>query len=190
MSSSAASASLPRPPLALWLGGKATSTLMVFEEEEGNMLRFAFSLTGKRELAEELVQEAFLQLHKNFRTVREPRAWLFRAIRNLALNKARKEGREIEDEEALRGARGKERPDYDLDRMEALGLVQLYLAELPESDRALVKMKYFEERTYQEIAQDSGLKVGNVGYRLHHLLKELAEKLRAAGIEGPALEER
>ncbi len=45
-------------------------------------------------------------------------------------------------------------------------------------------MKYFEELKYAEISERTGLSIGNVGYRLHHILKRLADKLRKLGIEG------
>jgi DNA-directed RNA polymerase specialized sigma24 family protein len=48
----------------------------------------------------------------------------------------------------------------------------------------LVRLKYLENLRYQEISQRTGLSVSNVGYRLHHLLKALADGLRRAGIEG------
>ncbi|MCH1500259.1 MAG: hypothetical protein L7U83_14470, partial [Akkermansiaceae bacterium] len=37
----------------------------VFFEEESPLLRYAFGLLGRRELAEEVVQDAFLKLHEH-----------------------------------------------------------------------------------------------------------------------------
>ena len=68
--------------------------------------------------------------------------------------------------------------------MEAIGLVRLLLADLPPEDRDLIRMKYQEDLKYGEISERTGLGVGNVGYKLHHLLKGLADALRHAGIEG------
>ena len=48
----------------------------------------------------------------------------------------------------------------------------------------LVRMKYFEGLDYKEIAARSKMTVGNVGYRLHHVLKGLADGLRKVGVEG------
>src|SRR5436190_1582456 len=48
----------------------------------------------------------------------------------------------------------------------------------------LIKLKYNEDLKYQEISNRTGLSVGNVGYKLHHLLKGLADALRHAGIDG------
>ena len=54
---------------------------------------------------------------------------------------------------------------------------------LEEADRQLVHLKYFEDLKYREISTRTGLSIGNVGYRLHHILKQLAGKLRQFGIE-------
>ena len=75
-------------------------------------------------------------------------------------------------------------PEELLQRMEAAGFLRLLLAELEEADRCLVHLKYFENRRYREIGEATGMSIGNVGYRLHHILKELAEKLRQMGIDG------
>ena len=57
------------------------------------------------------------------------------------------------------------------------------LEELDEADRQLVKLKYFSNLKYREISSETGLNVGNIGYRLHHILKELADKLRKLGFD-------
>jgi RNA polymerase sigma-70 factor (ECF subfamily) len=46
----------------------------------------------------------------------------------------------------------------------------------------MVQMKYFQDLKYQEIAEKLEMSVGNVGHRLHHLLKDLGERLRKSGI--------
>jgi RNA polymerase sigma-70 factor (ECF subfamily) len=77
-----------------------------------------------------------------------------------------------------------ETPEAMLLRMEATAALRQILAELDETDRQLVKLKYFEGLKYREISVQTGLSVSNVGYRLHHILKELAGKLRPLGIDG------
>ena len=41
----------------------------------------------------------------------------------------------------------------------------------------------FSELKYRDISTQTGLNIGNVGYRLHHILKELADKLRKLGFD-------
>ena len=47
----------------------------------------------------------------------------------------------------------------------------------------LVKLKYFDGLKYRDISDKTGLSIGNVGYRLHHVLKELANRMKPLGIE-------
>ena len=58
----------------------------LFASEEGPLLSYALGLVGRRSVGEELVQDAFLRLHQVWREVENPRAWLYRSVRNLALN--------------------------------------------------------------------------------------------------------
>jgi len=161
---------------------KRRSLEEVFSEEESPLLRYAFGLLGRRELAEEVVQDAFLKLHEHWSEVENPRAWLFRCVRNLAFNVLRKAKRESLQESAGEREMSHERPDEELGKMEAVGMIQMLISEMEGRDQTMVRMKYFQGHKYQEIADHLEMSVGNVGYRLHHLLKDLGERLRKSGI--------
>jgi RNA polymerase sigma-70 factor (ECF subfamily) len=155
----------------------------VFEAEESPLLKFAYSLVGQRETAEDLVQEAFIRLHSHWEEVINPRAWLFRSIRNLALNHLRDHKRETPLEPSHDPSSNSPEPDLALGKLEAIGTLQLLLAELPPEERNLIRLKYHQDLKYDQISHQTGLSVGNVGYKLHHLLKSLADSLRRLGIE-------
>mgnify|MGYP002626127359 CR=1 FL=1 len=142
----------------------------VFEAEEGPLLRFACGMLGRREVAEDIVQDAFLKLHAHWDEVATPRAWLFRTVRNLALNHLRDHKREVSKDETPEWS-VEAAPGEELARMEAAGAVRMLIAEMPDDDRTLLLLKYDEELKY--------------GYTLHHLLKGLATSLRRMGVEGP-----
>ena len=162
----------------------ATETLVeLFESAESAVLGFAIGLVGRRAVAEELVQEAFLRLHQLWGQVENPRAWLYRSLRNLALNHLRDHSRETVVDEP-EGPGNEQQPDEALGRLEAVGMVRLLIAELAPEDQALIRLKYNDDLKYQEISRKTGLSVSNVGYKLHHLLKGLADALRHAGIDG------
>ena len=166
------------------MSSKALTLSGLFKEEEGPLLQFALGLVRRRSVAEDLVQEAFLRLHPLWAEVENPRAWLYRCIRNLALNHLRDHRRETElEDEGAHPADGAP-PVEAMGQQEAVGMVRMFLAELPEEDRDLIKLKYHDELKYEEISQRTGLNAGTVGYKLHHLLKGLADALRNAGIEG------
>jgi RNA polymerase sigma-70 factor (ECF subfamily) len=157
----------------------------VFEMEESPLLRYAHGLVGQRETAEDLVQDAFLKLHAHWDDVSNPRAWLFRSIRNLALNHLRDHKRETTIDASHDWQSDSPDPDQALGRLEAVGTLQLLVSELDPADRDLITLKYHEKLKYDQISQRTGLSVGNVGYRLHHALKNLADSLRRLGIESP-----
>lgn len=155
----------------------------VFLAEETPLLRYAHGLVGQRETAEDLVQEVFLRLHTHWNEVGNPRAWLFRAVRNLALNHIRDHRREVPMETTAEQESSAADPGRALCRDEALGTLQLLLAGLRDEERSLIGLKYHDGLKYEQISEHTGLSVGNVGYKLHHLLKGLATSLRSMGIE-------
>ena len=155
----------------------------VFDAEESPLLRYAFGLVGQRETAQDLVQEAFLKLHAHWQEVANPRAWLFRSIRNLALNHLRDHRRETSIDPNQEYQSDTPDPKETLGRLETLGTLQLLVSELDPSDRMLISLKYHHNLKYDQISQHTGLTVGNVGYKLHHALKNLADSLRRLGIE-------
>jgi RNA polymerase sigma-70 factor (ECF subfamily) len=159
----------------------------LFDTEETPLLRYAFSLVGRRAVAEEIVQEVFLQLHRHWDDVDSPRAWLFRSVRNGAYRYIRDNKREVfdrDDHNAESSCGEDETPEAMLLRIEATGALRQIVEELDETDRELIRLKYFEDLKYRDISAKTGLSVSNVGYRLHHILKQLASKLRSRGIDG------
>lgn len=162
---------------------KPANIVVVFEAEESGLLRYAIGLVARRSVAEEIVQETFLRLHQSWAEVENPRAWLYRSVRNLALNHLRDRKPESELTEATAATEETPSPEL-LGRHEAVGMMRLLLAEIPDEDQQLIRFKYHDNLPYQEISRRTGLSIGNVGYRLHHVLKHLAAALRHAGIEG------
>lgn len=162
----------------------------LFAALESPLLSYAFRLAGDLGVAEDLVQEAFMKLHEQFEDVREPRRWLYRTVHNQALNHRRKMGKIISLEiVAAAGEPGngdaadaQSLPDEEIQRWEGIGLVRLSLETLDERSRELVRLKFEENLSYKEISARTGLKVGHVGYLLHHALKEMAEELAKNGV--------
>lgn len=164
-------------------GAKPLTLAGLFEVEESPLLHFAIGIVRRRSVAEDLVQEAFLRLSKVWDQVENPRGWLYRSVRNLALNQLR----DARPEAPLEGeapAADQPLPADLLGRSEAIGTVRMLLAEIPAEDRALIGLKFNENLKYEEISRRTGMSVGNVGFRLHHVLKDLLYGLQRAGIGG------
>lgn len=155
----------------------------VFDNEETPLLRFAYGIVGRREVAEDLVQDAFLKLHQHWHDVETPRAWLYRAVRNLALNHLRDHKRESALEDTPEPPSDKPDAHETLGHCEAIGMLRMLVAEMKPADRKLIRLKYHDGLKYEQISHQTGLTAGNVGYKLHHLLRNLADSMRHLGVE-------
>lgn len=162
----------------------------LFTVLESPLLGYALRLVGERSTAEDLVQDAFMKLHAQFDEVREPQRWLYRTVHNAALNQRRDAARlvspgpsdqsdpsdqgDLTDTQLL--------PDEQIIRLESIGQVRLSLEILDARSRELIRLKFHEDLTYQQISERTGLKPGHVGYLLHHALKAIAGELAKSGV--------
>jgi len=166
------------------------STEDAFFALEAPLLTYALRLLRDNDMAQDLVQEAFVRLHAEFESVRDPRRWLYRTVHNLALNHQRRDRKvvplhptgeeasahelELTDPELL--------PDEQITRLEHIGLVRLSLDTLDERSRELVTLKFTEGLSYKEMSERTGLSTSNVGYILHHALKAIEAELEKSGV--------
>lgn len=156
----------------------------IFDSEESALLRFAYGICGQRETAEDIVQEAFLRLQEHWDEVQNPLAWLYRSIRNLALNHIRDHRKESPMQEGEEWQSESPMASEVLGKMEAVGVLRMLMADMHDEDRNIIDLKYQRQMSYEDISKRTGLTVSNVGYKLHHLLKNLADSLRRMGVEG------
>jgi RNA polymerase sigma factor (sigma-70 family) len=163
----------------------------LFAALESPLLGYAQRLLGDLNVAEDIIQDAFMKLHAQFDEVREPRKWLYRTVHNRSLNQ-RRQSRKIV---ALHPVGGNENaageregidpqllPDEEISRWEGIDLVRLSLATLDERSRELIRLKFHEDLSYKEISARTGLTAGHVGYLLHHALKRIADELAKNGV--------
>jgi len=158
----------------------------LYAAQESALLAYAHSLVRQNETAQDIVQEAFMRLHAEFADVRQPQAWLYRTVHNLALNHLRA-GRKIipmteGEPDRAELADAQPLPDEYLEKMEAIGQTRLSLDTLDARSRELVRLKFEQGLSYKEISQRTNLSMSNVGYLLHHALRDLAEALKKAGV--------
>jgi RNA polymerase sigma factor (sigma-70 family) len=163
----------------------------LFAALEAPLLRYTFKLVHNPEASQDIVQEAFMKLHGQFHEVRQPKPWLFRTAHNLAVNHLRS-GQKIvplsfegDGAEADPGDLPQDttlKPDEHMARLETIEQTRHCLQSLDERSRELVQMKFLEDLSYKEMSRRTGLSVSNVGYILHHALKQLAAELENTGV--------
>ena len=160
----------------------------LFAALESPLLNYALRLAGDLGVGEDIVQEAFMKLHAQLNQVREPRRWLYRTVHNLALNHRRDTGKiisldaTVKESESNDAADPQALPDEQIARLESIGLVRLGMEVLDGRSREVLRLKFTENLSYKEISARTGLKIGHVGYLLHHALKSIAEELSKNGV--------
>lgn len=148
------------------------------------LYRYAYRLTGNAHDAEDVVQQTFLLVNQRSHQLREPAAlkgWLLTIVRNTFLKSRRhaSRGRSLDqiDEPPIRS----KEVDLDVDPEH----LQAALLELSEEFRSPLILFYFEELSYQEIADQMGVPIGTVMSRLSRakgFLKRRLGEMRNAGI--------
>lgn len=123
---------------------------------------FATRLVGRRDIAEELVQEAFAVVWEKaavWRPEARFRTWLYRVIANLA-SKHRRD--RLRDHDLLDEAVADDGPGVE-ERLltgERQAAVRRALLELPERQRLAVVLFYYEEMSQREACQAMGIGEG------------------------------
>jgi len=158
---------------------------------ETPLLRYARQLVPPQE-AEDLVQEAFLRIHRHLSTpearpVTHVASWVFRIAHNLALDwHRRKRVRDGLQEQAVReAAQGADETPEGLAAMlrrAACERAVEELAKLPDQQRHVLLLKVIQEMSLREVGVVTGMTVGNVAYHVNAGLRELARRLKAAGV--------
>ena len=147
-------------------------------------LRVAGRVLRSREAAEDAAQEAVERVLRSERTradLDDPDAWLARIAKREALRIRQREQdiriRRITGE-TLEVPAG---PDREVERLEdRLGLEAMTAGLTPE-DRRLIRLKYQDDLTQQEIANRLGIPEGNAKVRLHRARKKIERELRERG---------
>jgi len=152
------------------------------ERFEGPLLRYALRLTGDLELARDVVQDTFLRLCRQVPDSLDGHLaqWLFTVCRNRALDVHRKE-RRMTTATTLDERAATERdssPDQPAEVKDSADKVFRLLNRLPDNQQEVIRLKFQNELSYQEIAAVTGLSVSNVGFLLHVGLKRLRELMR------------
>ena len=153
-------------------------------------------MTGNTAEAEDLSQEAFLQLFRKIATFRGESAfstWLHRLVVNVVLMHLRKKGlQQVSLDETDNSQEEPVKRDYGDDDRRLMGSVDRIsltraIDELPPGYRAVFVLHDVEGYEHNEIAQIMGCSIGNSKSQLHKARMKLRESLRRQQRTNPAL---
>lgn len=162
----------------------AAGTLMDLYGEA--LMRYLYSIMGTRESAEDAFQDSWVRVMEKislFDSNMSFRPWLFRVARNVAYDSLRRKkrwwsldtGQSVED-----GDRPMEIPDpVDFGRQVVTQeTVRRLLEFLPPAYREVLYLRFFQDQSYEEIAELCRLPLGTVKSRLKRGLDYLAGNMK------------
>jgi len=179
--------------------GDAAAFETLFRRWAGPLLRYLERMLGEAGAAEELVQEAFLRVHRaraSYRPEARFSSWLYRIGTNLALNELRRPARRA-PHASVDGAEGEgvalpaaEEPGSDelVDARRGVRALDRALRELPERQRAALWLVAVEGHSYAEVAGSLEISEPAVKALVHRARTSLAAKLEAQDANGPRKE--
>lgn len=128
--------------------------------------------------ADDALQNTFLNAWKNlgsFRFESSLLTWLWSIATNEALNLIRKRAKEnnvsLEDVEGILSSSAEGSTWFDGDA--AVMKLQNAILKLPDKQRAVFNMKYFEDMTYEDMSTVTGTSVGALKASYHHAVKKI-----------------
>ena len=154
----------PEPSSEVGFG--ATAFEDVYRGAYHRMTRVAHMLTGHNDIAEEVVQDAFVGLYRRFDTVADPYGYLYRSVVNGCHQRHRR--RQVGERlRTLRVVTEVAPPEID-ETWRAL-------ERLSPRRRAAVVLRYYADLSEADIAEALGCSKGTVKSLLHRALAQLKD---------------
>ncbi|MCL2531318.1 MAG: sigma-70 family RNA polymerase sigma factor [Oscillospiraceae bacterium] len=157
----------------------------------------AISITKNEHDAQDILQDSYIKAWEKICTLEKPEAfagWLSQIVANQAKNYiARKRPDSFADYGDDNAMYWQEETDVDLlpsesyDQTEAKALVASLIAQLPEDQRLVLLMRYYDDMDVAQVAETLEVPEGTVKSRLHRARAKLADMLRQAQDNGIAL---
>lgn len=168
---------------------------------ERELFSYLCRYLGNAEMAEDVFQSAFLQVHlkcEQFEEGRRFRPWLYTIATNQAIDSQRRQkrhnilsldtaGRGSDEDEVCRLVNllesGEDDPLTYAERTERCDSVRDTLNSLPESMTAVVQLVYYQGMKYREAAEVLNIPVGTVKSRLHAAIAKLTDVWNESQVE-------
>lgn len=168
--------------------GDARAFEVIFDRHSGPAYSLAYRMCGRRALAEDIVQDAFLSLWRSGpgfdRSRGSVRSWVLSAVHNRAVDALRragaKSGRDVSDEGIAERLRAPDATDIEVERRDQAQRVRGALDGLPADQRQVIELAYFGGLSHSQIAEMLDLPPGTVKGRMRLGLTKMRSALGGA----------
>ena len=151
----------------------------LYKKYHRTVLDFLGRKSLTRETAEDIVQDAYYRISRleNPQDIEHPKAYLFRTVKNIMLNEARRktnrdDKKHVPFDDDMHGAAGLS-PHAELEARQQLKTFENALQRLPEKHRDVFILQRFEGLSYSQIAELQGIGISTVGKYLTRAIAQV-----------------
>ena len=163
---------------------------VLFDRHHRPLFDFFYRMTGRRTVADDLVQDVFFRILKYRKTFRDEswfKAWMFHIARNARFDYYRSHRGEanLEDghTEALQSP--SPLPGQQMEHSQQAMLLECAMFKLSPDKREVLILSRYQDMKYEQIAELMSCEVGTVKTRVHRALKELRDIFLELSSEKP-----
>lgn len=129
-----------------------------YEEYRQELFTYALAVCANRAAAEDALHDAFYRILQRPRNPENFRAYIFRAVRNAAIDEIRHRSRELPSESIFRV----EAVPVDAETRDDCRLAERLLEALSSDERECIVLKLYNDLTFREIAEIRGVSLNTV----------------------------
>jgi RNA polymerase sigma-70 factor (ECF subfamily) len=165
------------------LGGDTAAFGELVELHQRVLFNVALRMVGTREDAQDVTQVAFIKAYEKlgtFDTSRKFFSWIYKILRNEALNLVQRRPRLEPIDEGF--AAGGSSPEHDTEEEEMNAAIHRAIQDLPPDYRQVILLRHFAQRSYQEMSEMIDLPEKTVKSRLFTARRLLGSILERRGV--------
>jgi RNA polymerase sigma-70 factor (ECF subfamily) len=169
-------------------GEKRISFTMIVERYQKRIYYSARKLVnGDHDEADEIAQETFVKVYEaldSFRGDAKLYTWIYRIMMNAVIYRSRRKkvrnnigleevGETLETEDHS--------PHERVERLEMTAMIEDAIATLPDKQREVFVLRFYDEMPYEEMSQILGTSIGGLKANYFHAVKKIGDYVKRKG---------
>ena len=168
-------------------GGDSLALQKLFARHSVRVFRFVVRVVRNDALAEEIVNEVFVDVWRHagrYEGRSAPLTWILAIAHNKARSALRKRTEDsLDEDKAGEIADESDNPEVIAQKGDIGVVLRQCLQKLTREHREIIDLVYYHERSVEEASEILGIPEGTVKTRMFHARKKLSELLKNAGID-------
>lgn len=150
---------------------------MIMDTYQSRLYWYIRRIIADEDLAKDVLQEVFIKAYQNFSQFKKESklyTWLYRIASNEALQQLNKQNKmpKVEDaEEYLAGQMASE----NINESEVQRLLTEAIQSLPEKQKMVFSLRYYEEMPYEEMSKVLDMSVGTLKTNYHYAREKVEQ---------------